>query len=173
MKSMRLAAVAVIGLMWLAACSKGGGANTTAAAGGGAAQAPASGPDTAIGEGDLPHLKAGYWEIKVTEAGGKTDTMHICDSGKAPNLKPKSCSQFAFRRTFLGGIVMDATCGEGGYSSKMHMTAQGDFNSAYSSDAHMTMTLPGRPPMDVTTHTDARWIGDCPAGEKPADAGTD
>jgi hypothetical protein len=174
MRLANAAAIAATTVIALSACSPKGGANS-AATGGRAPQAAATGPDTPIAEGDLPHLRAGYWEIKTKGAEGQAQALHFCDAGKPVNFRSataRGCSQFNFRRTFTGGIVMDAQCLQNGVSSTIHVEASGDFNSAYSSDMSVTMTKPGEPPTSFKDHTDARWVGDCPPGEKPVDVGS-
>jgi hypothetical protein len=49
----------------------------------------------------------------------------------------------------------------------MHLTAQGDFKSAYATDMRMTIILqPGEPPRTITSHTDYRYAGPCSASEE-------
>jgi Protein of unknown function (DUF3617) len=171
MKLTMWAALAAVVLA--AACSPKGGANTSAQQGAtpaAPAAKPTSGPDVAISEADFPHAKAGYWEVKITGDNGVVDTHHSCSSGQPPKLKvgpyAKYC-QFSFKRTFLGAIVGDSTCNFGKITGTTHIKAQGDFNTAYSTDASGTMTIPGHPPINFRSHTEARWVGPCPPGEKP------
>ncbi len=51
----------------------------------------------------------------------------------------------------------------------MHMTASGDFNSAYSTDMQMAITMhPGEQPHMVNTHMNYRYVGPCPPDEQAA-----
>ena len=177
------AAGVTLGLLLLAGCGKSGGAaNTTAAASGPAsgaasasgapAPAAATGPDVAIQAADMPHLKAGYWESTTTTNGAAAEVHKICESGKplsAPPSMSKGCSTLTFKRTFLGGFAIDADCADGPVAMKMHMTASGDFNSTYTSDSQVSMTMQGKPATSFNTHSVARWIGPCPAGATPDD----
>ena len=168
----RSSALAALALVLVAGCSpKGGGGANTAAGSPGAPAAPASGPDTVITEADLPHLKAGVWEITTSGAGEPTETRRRCETGESikPQQVGKGCSKFELKRTFLGGFVIDAVCASGGVASTMHITASGDFNSSYSSDNDGTMTVTGQAPVVIKTHTEGRYIGPCPAGAADGD----
>lgn len=170
------AACAALGLLLVAGCSNGGPANTatanSATASGAPAAAPVSGPDTAITAADLPHLRAGYWERVGSTNGAPPETEHFCSSGK-PFSPPKSagrgCSTFTFKRTFAGGIVIDADCAEGPVTSKLHMTVSGDFNSSYTTDGQASIMMQGKPASSFTTHVVTRYVGACPAGVTPQD----
>ena len=77
------------------------------------------------------------------------------------------CQSFVFHRTLSGGIVIDSRCASHGTTSSMHLTAQGDFQSAYATDLAMTITLqPGQPPRTIVSHTDYRYAGPCSASEE-------
>lgn len=168
MRISKPAAWAALGLVFIAGCSKGGGGNTTAAGGPGAP--PASGPDVAISAADLPRLKAGYWETTSTTNGQAGETHRFCSSGKpvaAPAQMTRGCSSFSYRKTFLGGFVIDANCAEGPVSSKLHMTVSGDFNAAYQTDSQAEIDMQGRPASSFASHSVSRWVGACPAGTGP------
>ena len=175
MRVWNAAAWAALGLVLVAGCSKSGGAANTAspaAPTGGAASPAAGGPDVTIAAADMPHLKAGYWEQTTTTNGSGPEVHRYCSSGKpvsAPAQMGKGCSTFAFKRTVLGAFVIDADCAEGPVSSKMHMTASGDFNANFASDSQVSIVMQGRPASTFTTHTVSRWIGPCPAGAAPED----
>lgn len=179
MRAWKPAAAAALGvtmaLMLLAGCSKSGGAGNAAA--GPAAAPPVSGPDVAINPSDAPHPKAGYWETttltnSATSHGSGPEIHHYCSSGKAvsvPAERGHGCSTYSFKRTFLGAVVIDAECAEGPISSKMHMTASGDFNSSYTTDSQVSLIMQGRPASTFTTHSVSRYLGPCPAGAKADD----
>ena len=144
----------------LAACSK-------PATNQAAAPAAASGPDVTITQADLPKLKPGLWVTAVSENGAAPTTSQHCETGEASvgmADMSKECSKFVFRRSVLGAISIDAACGAGGYSSTLHMTVHGDYNTAIAGDAQIAMTLPGRPPTNITTHSESHYAGPCPAG---------
>jgi hypothetical protein len=158
---LRAALCLAAGASLLAASSKPAG--NQAADG---AAAPASGPDVTITQADLPKLKPGLWATSVSENGQPATVSQHCETGEAVGMRDmsKQCSKFVFKRSFLGAINVDAVCGAGGYSSTMHMTVHGDFNSNIAGDAQITMTLPNHPPTSLTTHSESHYVGPCPAG---------
>jgi hypothetical protein len=131
-----------------------------------AAPAAAGGPDVTITEADLPRLRPGLWVTSVSENGAAATTSQHCETGEAVGMADmsKECAKFVFRRSVLGAITIDAACGAGGYSSTLHMTVHGDYNSAIAGDAQIAMTLPGRPPTNIATHSESHYVGPCPAG---------
>jgi hypothetical protein len=162
--TMKRVGLALAGLaLVLAACSgKGGGG-----AGGG-------GPDTNISIADLPHVKPGYWQRVDTSNGGAPVTTHFCATDQAVDLGAvaKNCSTFTLKRSFSGELTTDATCASGQVTSTAHMTISGDFNSSYTSDAQVTMTIAGKPPQSFSTHAVTTYVSaDCPA-TNAADNGT-
>ena len=150
---MRRGLCLIAGLLALAACSKPA-ANTSA------------GPDVTITQADLPKLKPGLWVTSVSENGAAATTSQHCETGEAVGMADmsKECSKFVFRRSSLGAITIDAACGADGYSSTLHMTVHGDYNTAIAGDAQIAMTLPGRPPTNITTHSESHYVGPCPPG---------
>lgn len=168
MKLVQPAVLAVVVAALLASCAPKTAGN--AAAGGAQGQAagggPASGPDVVIQASDLPKPKVGYWQIVEADDKGHSSTSQHCETGKPVDFSQmgKGCSQFTIKRTFLGDIVMDASCNEGGYATTMHITAHGDFNSSYTVDGEGSVSIPNRPVDTFKTHTEARYVGACPPG---------
>jgi hypothetical protein len=150
----RWAGPALLGLVALASCSPGGGNATSS-----------GGPDTTISLADLPHVKAGYWERVEGGGGQPARTTHFCDTGKPIDVTSvtRNCSTYTLKRTFTGDLVTDASCASGPVTSTIHMTVSGDFNSSYTSDSQMTITLQGKPPQSFTLHAVTRYLGACPA----------
>lgn len=149
----------------LAACSRPAG---NQAAAGSSAPAASSGPDVTITETDLPHLKAGQWETTISSSngGGPPSVSRHCESGQTikPQQLGKNCSSFTFKRTFMGGIVIDATCGQNGMVSTMHMSVHGDYNASITGDSQVSLAMPGQPTRSFTTHTESHYVGPCPPG---------
>jgi hypothetical protein len=165
----RTAVVLLAGAGLLAACSQPGG-NTAASSSAAAASATlATGPDVAINEADLPHPKLGMWVVTSSFNGRPPHVDHNCTKvDQSINLRKnlsrigQVCSVFTLKRTFLGAYVLDATCGARGVSSTIHDVIHGDFTGgSYTTDTTAHMTLAGRPPMDFTTHSEAKWLGPC------------
>jgi hypothetical protein len=164
----RTALMLVAGGALLAACSQPGGntaANTAAASSGAPAATATSGPDTVITQADLPHPKAGLWAISSSTNGGPAHTSQSCYKGEPLKMQEHQvpgCTGLILKRTFLGDYVMDAACNMHGMASSMHMVVHGDFlGGAYTTDGVAHIAMPGRPAMDITTHSEAHWLGPC------------
>jgi hypothetical protein len=130
----------------------------------------ASGGAVIVGAADLPHPHPGEWAI-TDESQGQGFHNTVCVTDRPFNVGKVTafCQSFVYRRTLGGGLTVDARCGKGPVSSSLHMTAQGDFNSAYSTDTEMSFTLrPGAAPHVTRTHMDYRYLGPCPAAEQAA-----
>jgi hypothetical protein len=144
---------------------KGGEAAKPAAAASGAA---GGGGEVEITEAQLPHPRAGAWER--TDPGdehGAPDRFCVVDRPFSIGRLRTSCQKFVFHRSAGGGVTIDSECGRGGVSSKMHMAAVGDFQSAYSTDVQMAITLkPGEPPHMVSTKMNYRYVGACTPAEQ-------
>ena len=133
-----------------------------------AAQAPvARGGDVEITEAQLPHPRAGAWErTDPGEDHGAPDRFCVVDRPFTIRLRA-NCQKTVFHRTASGGVTVDSECGKGGVSSKMHLVATGDFQSAYSTDVQMAIVLrPGDPPRMVSTKMDYRYVGACTPTEQ-------
>jgi hypothetical protein len=161
----RTALVLLAATALLAACSQPK-SNTAA---GSTSAAPATGPDITIGEADLPHPKLGMWVVTSSFNGGAPHVDHNCTKvDQGINLRKdlskigQVCSVFTLKRTFLGDYVLDATCGAHGMSSTIHDVIHGDFGGgSYTTDTTVHMTMTARPVLDLTTHSEAKWIGPC------------
>jgi len=167
----RTALVFVAGAGLLAACSQPASnsatnsAATNTAAASSAAPAPTSGPDTVITRADLPHPRAGLWMLTSSTNGGPAHTTQSCYKGEPLKMEEHpipGCTGLILKRTFLGDYVMDAACSGHGVASSMHMVVHGDFlGGSYTTNGTAHIAIPGRPAMDITTHTDAHWMGPC------------
>jgi len=164
----RTAILLVAGAGLLAACSQPSSntaTNTAAASSGAPAAAASSGPDTVISQADLPHPKAGLWAVSSSTNGEPAHTTQSCYKGEPLKMNEHpipGCTGLVFKRTFLGDYVMDAACNEQGMSSSMHMVVHGDFlGGSYTTDGTAHIAMSGRPAMDITTHSEAHWLGPC------------
>lgn len=110
----------------------------------------------ATASNDVPHRKAGWWQMTMHLPTGGTTVRNLCldaTSDVRNNvLKPSP------------GCTMNATSIPGGYSYKKVCggettvgTAIGDFDSAYKIEESAG---------GMQIKTDARWMGACPAGHK-------
>jgi len=171
---------AILAVLALAACSpkpaapasNEAAANTASAAPAtpatpSAATPTAAGPITAD---QLPAPRAGLWErTSVQEGQAEAMTARKCMDGKPVNplADGPPCAKVEMSRTAAGGFVIDADCPNNGIGAKMHMTAEGDFNTAYTTEGVMTMSQAGQPDMVLRNHSTYRYIGACPAGGAP------
>jgi hypothetical protein len=128
---------------------------------------------------DLPLRKAGLWEMKITKVGGSVPEMtmqHCTDAttdkemnNSVSPIAKQVCTRQDIKKTATG-YVTDSDCSFSGVSMTTHAEIVGDFNSAYTvtSKTHSDKGLNGKP-LDATTTIAAKWLGDCPAGQKPGD----
>jgi hypothetical protein len=103
---------------------------------------------------DVPHRKAGWWQMAMHLPGGGIIVRNLCLDATSD-----------IRNNILkrrDGCTMEATKIAGGYSYKKVCgrvtttgSATGDFNSAYKIEESSGSTQ---------IRTDARWMGACPAG---------
>lgn len=104
--------------------------------------------------GDIPHRKAGWWQMTMHLPGGRTMARNLCLDATSDIrnnvLRPSNgCTMTAER--LPNGYKYKKACG----SEVTTGTAIGDFNSAYAiTEARGSSTI----------QTDARWMGACPAG---------
>ena len=160
------AAVAIalcVGAGALAGCSKPAG-------GGGAASssAPAAtGPAGVVGQGDLPKVRGGEWEL--VDPSDPTTKVRTCvlDRPFGTGQLREGCQAPAFHRLADGGYSVDTDCSQNGVTSRMQVILHGDTRAAYSTDARLTLALkPGDAPRTSDTHTDYRYIGACSASDQ-------
>jgi hypothetical protein len=128
-----------------------------------------AGSVAAQGTLNLPHSRAGYWEVHITEPNGVVRTHHSCSRGETPKLNAgpyqKFC-QVSFTRTPTG-VIGDGKCAMRGITGTWHVNAQGDFVTHFTTDNVSVMKFPGRPAMTTHAHSEARWVGPCPPGITP------
>lgn len=135
-----------------------------------AAAGQASGANIQINPADLPHPRPGEWSITDEgAAGGFHTTTCVTDRPFDVGKVKAFCQSFVYHRTATGGIAVDAQCGKGSVSSSLHVSAEGDFGSTYTTDTQMSFTLGAGLPAHVThTRMDYRYLGPCPAAEATA-----
>src|ERR1700743_3334076 len=129
--------------------------------------------------GELATRRAGLWEMKITKVGGSVPemTMQHCtdaatDKDMTNSVSPiakQICTKQDIVKTATG-YVSDSVCSVAGVSMTTHAEIVGDFNSAYTvtSTTHSDTGVTGKP-LDATTRIQAKWLGECQAGQKPGD----
>jgi hypothetical protein len=128
---------------------------------------------------ELPLRKAGLWEMKIVRTGGSVPEMtmqHCTDpttdkemNNSVSPLAKQICTRQDVVKT-ASGYVTDSVCSVAGVSMTTHAEISGDFNSGYTvtSTTHSDKGPTGKP-LDATTKIQAKWMGDCPPGQKPGD----
>jgi hypothetical protein len=151
-----LTALAILALGALAACGPQGKTITT---------------------DQLPRVKPGLWEEAATDNGTSMGVSHDCLDGalRLPGaLMPAGCtSEPVTRLSPAGAVVVDWSCTAGGFTTVVHTSAAGDFNSAYLIDSKTTMTASGAAPQITTLHESFKFVGPCPAESAGNPAGAD
>ncbi|WP_315835165.1 DUF3617 domain-containing protein [Bradyrhizobium prioriisuperbiae] len=125
---------------------------------------------------DLPTRKPGLWEVKMIMAGAKTPamTMHECTDASTDKEMTSSfagtdkdaCTKNDIKKTATG-FAVDSQCKADGAPMTMQADISGDFNSAYT--VRVKSKVGGKAPQSTDVTMDAKWIGACPAGQKPGD----
>ena len=136
-------------------------------------------PALAASAVELPTRKAGLWELKMLRAGSPAPevTMQHCtdestDKKMTTQLSPmakQNCSKNDTQKTATG-YVTDSVCSFGGTTMTSHSEVTGDFNAAYS--VKVTSHNEGAPagaPRDTDMTLQAKWLGACPADQRPGD----
>src|SRR5580692_8802294 len=98
---------------------------------------------------DIPHRKAGWWQMTMHLPGGRTMARNLCLDATSDIrnnvLKPGNGCTMAAQK-LPNGYKYRKVCG----SQVTTGAATGDFNSAYAIDESQG---------SMTIHTDARWMG--------------
>jgi hypothetical protein len=126
---------------------------------------------------ELPLRKPGLWEMKIVKTGSLVPnmTMQHCtdastDKDMANTVSPVAkqiCTKQEVQKTATGYIA-DSVCSVAGVSMTSHSDITGDFDSAYTlvTTSHLDK---GPSAIRDTTRIEAKWLGDCKAGQKPGD----
>jgi hypothetical protein len=128
----------------------------------------------------MPARKAGLWEIKMTMEGGRMppQTSQQCIDAETDKLmntfgggmRQQMCSQQEVKKMGTG-IIVSSTCEMGGVKMTSVGVITGDFDSAYT--VKVTSKVEGNAPKGGPAETkmqlDAKWMGECKAGQKPGD----
>ena len=127
---------------------------------------------------ELPLRKPGLWEMKIAKVGSQLPemTMQHCtdqttDKDMANSVSPLAkqiCTKQDVVKTATG-YTTDSVCTVAGVSMTSHSDITGDFNSAYSVTTKAHLDKGPEQLRDTTTKIEAKWLGDCKAGQKPGD----
>jgi len=133
-----------------------------------AAASPAA-PLAVITADQIPTPKLGLWERVSVQDADPPQTDRKCMGGKPidPMEGGPKCAKVDISRTATGGFVLDADCPNNGVDARLHTSAEGDFNSAYTSDSTMTLSQAGTPDVVTKNHSTWKYVGACAAGQTP------
>jgi hypothetical protein len=136
---------------------------------------------TAAQAAEMPTRKAGQWEITMQFESRNLParTMRQCIDAATDRLMNSgyggegNCSKRDISK--VGStMVVDSVCNFGGATTTSHAVMTGSFDSAYTVDVTSTRkggpSVPGMP-SGGKSHMKlaAKWLGPCPAGERPGD----
>jgi hypothetical protein len=146
--------------------ASGAPASAAAPAAPAAPAAAPSGPAGPITLAELPAPTAGLWKRVSSQDGEAATTDNKCLTGKPIDPTeglPGKCAKMDAQRTAKGGFVVDADCPANGVEAKLHLAGEGDFKSSYTTDASMSMSGGGGPPMTLKNHSIWTYVGPtCP-----------
>ncbi len=121
---------------------------------------------------ELPPRKAGLWEMKTTVSSGHLVSMQQCVDAKtdeamqantAANAQ-RDCSKRDVQKSG-NTITIDSVCTMAGKPRTAHTVITGSFDSSY----NMAITSQSEGQPTHTVSVEAKWLGPCPADQKPGD----
>ncbi len=126
---------------------------------------------------ELPPRKSGLWEMKdrladptipeVTTQQCIGDTVERKSS--PASAEQEVCSGYDIRKTATG-YVIDAVCSSGNLTTSWHSEVTGDLNAHYvATSTTRSQRGPSAPLVELTTTTEAKWLGDCKPDQQPGD----
>ena len=135
---------------------------------------------SAAGAAELPARKAGQWEITMEFQGHHLParSMRQCIDQATDRIMNKIGGEGACAKRSMSKVgdtmVVDSVCTFHGATTTSRAVVTGSFDSAYTVD--VTSTRAGGPPIPgmapgggMHMKIAAKWLGPCPAGERPGD----
>ena len=127
---------------------------------------------------DLPQRKPGLWELKIARNGSGLPelTMQHCTDATTDKdmnnvvspMAKQICAKQDLQKSATG-YVSDSVCSIGGGTMTAHAEITGDFNLAYTVVSTSHTDVGPTNLRDLTTHIEAKWLGDCKPGQKAGD----
>lgn len=127
---------------------------------------------------DYPPRKPGLWEMKMSQADGKSAPMvsHQCidartdqamrDMGQA--MGPNACSKQEMRKEG-DKLVVDSVCKMGPSTATSRTVLSGDFGNAYRAEIKSSYNPPLAGRSEGSSVIETRWVGPCKSDQKPGD----
>lgn len=129
---------------------------------------------------NMPKRKPGLWEMQTSGFGGHPQVMKLCldaDTDQAmykmgTQMSGQMCSKFNI--DVQGAtVVSDAVCKidtpNGAVSMTSHSETRFEGDTAYHTEGHMKYDPAVMGKTEVAMNSSGRWVGACPAGQKPGD----
>ena len=124
---------------------------------------------------DAPKRKSGLWEIKMSSGQAKDmPSMQQCveektdDPTKMAGSQKMQCSKNEMRKEG-DKIVAESVCKVENSTAKTRAVFAGRFDSAYKVDIKTTYEPPLSGMKETSSVIEAKWLGQCKAGQKPGD----
>jgi hypothetical protein len=127
---------------------------------------------------DIPVLKSGLWELSRSTSQQpetkRVTEMCLDESVQAEmrefglGVAKELCSK-SDRRVEGNRLTMDAVCKLGATTMTAHSVMTFSGNTAYHTEGRATYDPPMANMSESKSSIDAKWIGECPAGQQPGD----
>jgi hypothetical protein len=127
---------------------------------------------------DIPPRKAGLWEMETSMPGmpQKMPSAKQCIDGTTDNMMRDmsqvgggtTCSKKETKKEGES-YVTDSVCSMNGTTITSHTITSGDFTKSYHVESASTMNPPLMGRSETKIAVDAKYLGDCEAGQKPGD----
>ena len=127
---------------------------------------------------DIPVLKSGLWELSRSTSqqpqAKRVTEMCLDESVQAEmrefglGMAKELCSK-SDRRVEGNRLTIDAVCKLGATTMTAHSVMTFSGNTAYHTDGSATYDPPMMNMSESKSSIDAKWVGECPAGQQPGD----
>lgn len=127
---------------------------------------------------DIPVLKSGLWELSRSTSQQpetkRVTEMCLDESVQAEmrefglGVAKELCSK-SDRRVEGNRLTMDAVCKLGATTMTAHSVMTFSGNTAYHTEGRATYDPPMANMSESKSSIDAKWVGECPAGQQPGD----
>ena len=127
---------------------------------------------------DIPVLKSGLWELSRStsqQPETKRVTEMCLDESVQADMREfglgvakELCSK-SDRRVEGNRLTIDAVCKLGATTMTAHSVMTFSGNTAYHTEGRATYDPPMANMSESKSSIDAKWVGECPAGQQPGD----
>ena len=127
---------------------------------------------------EYPPRKPGLWEMKMSQADGKSAPMvsHQCIDAKTDQamrdmgqgMGKSACSKNEMRKDG-DKLVVDSVCKMGPSTTTSRTVLSGDFGNAYRAEIKSSYSPPLAGRSEGSAIIETRWVGPCKADQKPGD----